>query len=144
MISMDLIPIVWIGVAVVFAIIEAITTGLTSIWFAAGAAIASIISLFTDNIIIQAAVFIVVSVALLVLTRPIVKKHINRKIERTNVDALLGMNGIVVSAIGKSECGAVRADGKVWTATAEDSIEAGTEVKITGISGVTVTVTPKE
>lgn len=136
----NILALVWIGVAVVFAIVEGVTTGLTSIWFAGGALAAALTAIVTDNIYIQAAVFILISVVLLIATRPLVKKHINNKVEKTNVDALTGMKGIVIAAISPNETGAVRADGKVWSATADCEIGPGSEVEITGIKGVTVSV----
>lgn len=142
MISFDYLAIVWIVVAVVFAIIEAMTTGLTSIWFAGGATAACVVALVTKNFWMQAGVFVLVSLLLLIATRPFVKKHINSKIEKTNVDAVIGVKGIVVSAISPNEKGAVRADGKVWTASSNLEIGAGAEVEIISIKGVTVDVKP--
>lgn len=144
MINTGLIPVVWIAAAGVFVIIEAVTTGLTSIWFAVGAAFASVISLFTSSIILQCTVFILVSIALLVLTRLLAKKRFSKDIEKTNIDALIGKKGIVALDIEPLQKGTVKADGKIWAATAEKNIETGTKVIITGINGVTVMVSPDE
>ena len=142
MIGFDFIAILWIVIAAIFAVIEAMTTGLTSIWFAGGAIAAGVVAMVTDNLWIQFGVFVAVSILLLIVTRPFVKKHINGKVEKTNVDAIIGMKGIVVSAIEPHENGAVRADGKVWTAQSDYEINAGKEVEIIGIKGVTIKVEP--
>lgn len=135
---------IWIGVAVLFAIIEAMTLGLTSIWFTGGAVVAFLVSLATDNLYIQTGTFIVVSIILLLVTRPIAGRHLNSVIEDTNVNALMGMKAIVVSSIVPNEVGTVRADGKMWSAKCEQEIPAGAEVRITGIRGVTVDVVPEK
>ncbi len=135
---------IWIAAAVFFVILEAVTIGLTSIWFAGGAIVAAITAVFTDSIVIQATVFTLISIGMLVATRPFVRKHINSKVEKTNVDAIIGMTGIVVSAISPNESGAVRADGKVWTAVSDAYIAPGAEVKIKDIKGVTLHVTELE
>ncbi len=135
-----LIAAIWFGAAVVFAIIEALTVGLTSIWFGGGALIAGIIALFCDNILIQIAVFLGVSIVLVAITRPLAKKHLNDKAQKTNVDAIVGMHAVVVSSIDPPMSGQVKADGKVWTAVADFPIDKGEEVKVIEIKGVTLKV----
>ena len=95
--SIDILAVVWISAAVVFGIAEAITMGLTTIWFAGGAVAAAVSAMFTDSILIQVIVFIAVSSALLAATRPLVKKHINSRTEKTNIEALAGMAAVAVS-----------------------------------------------
>ena len=60
--------IVWLVVCVLFAVSEAMTAGLVTIWFALGAFVASIVSIFTDNFLVQLTIFVVVSVISLVYT----------------------------------------------------------------------------
>ena len=140
----EYITFIWIGIAVLFAIIEALTLGLTSIWFTGGAVAAFLVSLATDNLYIQTGTFIAVSIILLLVTRPLAGKHLNGRVEDTNVNALIGMKAIVVTSIMPNEVGAVRADGKVWSAKCTQEIPAGEEVRITGIRGVTVDVVPEK
>lgn len=135
-----ILALVWFGAAVVFGIVEAITTGLASIWFAGGAVAAGIVALFTDNIMIQVAVFLVISIVLLVFTRPMAKKYFNNKAEKTNIDAIIGAPAVVLADIRPPEAGQVKADGKVWTAVADEVIEAGSEVKVIEVKGVTLRV----
>ena len=64
---------VWLGVTVLFAVIELITVQLTTVWFALGAFIAMLLAVFgVDNLAVQITVFAVVSAAALILTRPLV------------------------------------------------------------------------
>ena len=135
-----LIAAIWFAAAVVFAIIEALTVGLTSIWFGGGALIAGIVALFSDNILLQIGVFLGVSIVLLAITRPLAKKHINDRAEKPNFEAIIGIKGVALSAIEPPNSGQVKADGKVWTAIADRNIEAGEEVTVLEIKGVTLKV----
>ena len=69
----------WLILFVIFAALELVSLGLTCIWFAVGALAACVTSLITDNWIIQAIVFIIVTVVVLIFLRPIAVKYINNK-----------------------------------------------------------------
>lgn len=133
--------ILWIIAAAIFAIIEALTLGLVCIWFAGGAVGAAIAAMLGASPIVQVVVFLGVSIVLLALTRPIARKRLNDKTEKTNVDALIGQTGIVEEKITQYKTGQVKADGKVWTAACETGeIDEGAVVVIKSIKGVTITV----
>lgn len=135
---------IWIAAIVVFLIVEGITVGLTSIWFAFGSLAALITELLGLSLWVQLAVFLVVSAAALWFTRPLVKRH-NAKRAATNADRVLGQTGLVVSCIDNlEETGLVHADGKDWSArsVSGQSIEAGTEVTVIRIEGVKLIVEP--
>lgn len=130
---------IWLGATVLFGAIEAITVGLTSIWFAAGALLAMITAACGGSVWLQFAVFIVATALLLVCTRPLVKKILKPKEEKTNAAALVGQEAIVVETIDNdAAAGAVRVGGKVWTARSEDGdqIPADAKVIIARIGGV--------
>lgn len=132
---------VWFLAAGVLAVIEAITLGLTSIWFAGGAVGAAVAAMLGAPLIVQVIVFLVLSTILLAVTRPLVKKRLNAKTEKTNVDALIGQTGIVEEKITQYKPGHVRADGKIWTAAcASGEIKKGAIVIIKSIKGVTIMV----
>lgn len=134
---------VWIIFAVFMLICEGLTTQLVSIWFVIGAAAAAVTCLFTDSILIQSVVFIVVSLLALVITRPLVKKYVNTKKEPTNSDRLIDRVGIVTLDINnKLGQGQVNVDGKIWSAKSagENEIKAGANVRITAIEGVKLIV----
>ena len=94
---------------------------------------------------VQVIVFLAVSVIMLVIMRPIVRNKFNNRVERTNVEALPGSEGIVEERVTHLEPGAVRADGKVWSAVCADgeTIEKDTVVVIKSIKGVTLMVEEK-
>ena len=140
---MDTMTIIWLVLAILMAIIEAVTVQLVSIWFVAGAVASCITSLITDNVIIQAIVFVAVTAIALIVTRPIVKRMKEKAPEPTNSDRCIGKEGVVVTAIDNSSAkGQVRVGSSVWTArSADDSvIPADTHVTVVAIEGVKLIV----
>lgn len=133
----------WSVAIVVFLILEAVTVGLASIWFAAGSLAALISALFGAPEWLQILWFVIVSGITLWFTRPLVKKYINSKSQPTNADRVIGMTGQVTERIDNiAATGAVFLNGKTWTArsaTGED-IEAGQLVKANSIEGVKLIV----
>lgn len=134
----------WVGAIVLFVILEAMTQGLVTIWFAGGALAACIAALLHVGLWPQIAVFLVVSVALILLTKPLQKK-MGERIQKTNVDAMIGRAGTVEEEILPGMTGRIHLDGKLWTARSEENelIPAGARVIVTAIEGVTVTVVPE-
>lgn len=140
-------PVFWLIVAVVFAVIEGLTMGLTTIWFTGGAIVALVVSLLGAGVPVQVVAFLVVSILLLILTRKIFIKKLHTGQEKTNVDALVGMGAVVTTEIKPFEPGIVKLNGQDWTAIAEDSnteIAKGVKVKVVRIEGVKTVVTPFE
>ena len=136
----------WLIVMIGFLIAEALTVGLVGIWFAGGALVAVILSLFEVSPLMQVIVFFAVSICLLVFTRKIFVEKLNTGNENTNVDALIGETGQVTMTINPMEVGQVKLKGQVWSALADDSlltIEEGTYVTIKAIEGVKLIVIPK-
>lgn len=132
---MDTIEIVWAALIIVFLIIEGLSPALTSIWFAAGAIAGLILSLSGLDVVWQIAAFIVVSVVALILTRPLAKKFVNRKIQPTNADRVVGQTGIVTEDIDNiAETGAAKIGGKIWTARSESGSPIATGTIVTGVS----------
>ena len=135
--------IVWLVLLIIFAASEAVTVGLTSIWFAAGALAALIAALVGGPLWVQVALFLAVSLLCLAAVRPLAKKHLNDKVVPTNADRVIGAEAQVTEDIdnihGK---GAVIIRGIAWTARSEDGspIPAGTMVKVLRIEGVKVFV----
>lgn len=139
--------IIWLVIAAILIVSEIVSLGLTTIWFAGGAIVAAILAHFGAHWIVQILVFAVVSLVLLVLTRPIAQKHLMKDVEKTNVDGLIGTVGMVIETIdnAKSE-GAVFLDGKEWTARAVNGevIQKDSKVKVESISGVKLMVSKSE
>ena len=136
---MDYMIWVWLGAAVVFGVVEALTAGLVSIWFVAGSAAALIGAFLGAGLGVQVALFVVVSAAALAVTRPLVRRYTAGKAVPTNLDRVLGDSGKVMETIdNENSSGAVYVDGKTWTARSDDVavIPHGTTVKILRMEGV--------
>ncbi len=135
-------PIVWVVVAIVMAIIEAISLGLTTIWFAAGALITIVFAMLGVSYYVQIVIFLASSFILLVLTRPIIKKYLKVGEVKTNVDSLIGKRCIVTSDITEHKFGQAKLAGQVWTAKSQtqETILAGEEVKVVAVEGVKLVV----
>ncbi len=136
----------WSIAIVAFLVIEAATVGLASVWFAVGSAFAMITAMLGGNLILQIVVFIVVSAATLVFTRPLVKKYVNSKVEPTNADMIIGKECRVVETVDNiAGTGAVYVDGKTWTARSlnDEIIAEGELVKAQRIEGVKLIVSKK-
>ncbi len=139
--------IAWLILLAVLLLIEIITLGLTTIWFAGGALVAFIVSLFYDNLLVEIILFLVISVLLLYFTRPYVIKYFNPKRVKTNYEGLVGKEALVTITIDNIHAqGQVIVDGQEWTARSSDSsiIEAGIRVIVQDISGVKLIVKKKE
>ena len=136
--------ILWIGVLVASIVIEAMTMGLTSIWFGGGALTAMIVELLNGSISLQIIVFLIISLILLFYTRPIAVKHFNQKREKTNLDTVIGRTAVVSIPIHNlKETGQVMLDGKEWTARSNDSskqFDKDALVKVVAIRGVKLMV----
>lgn len=136
---------VWLILAGVFLICEVLTTGFLIFWLAPGSLIAMIVSLFTDNIIIQTTVFLISSVILILATKPLIKKFANIETVKTNAQAIIGKKGLVTKDISSiNASGQVKVNGEIWSATGinDMDIPKNTKVEIVEIKGVKVIVTP--
>ena len=140
--------IMWLAVLVILVIVELATMGLTTIWFAGGALIATVIAALEGPVWLQFICFVVVSLVLLVLTRPVAMRYFNQNREKTNADSLVGKQAIVTLDINNLlGTGQVMLNGMEWSArSAKDDvkIEAGAVVVVKSISGVKVLVEPQE
>ena len=96
-------PIMWLIVLAVFLVIEAITVGLTTIWFAGGALLAAIASVLGASVLVQWILFLVVSLVLLIFTRPLAVRYMNKGVPKTNVNSLIGEKAVVIQKINNLE-----------------------------------------
>lgn len=138
----------WLILFIALLVIEIITLGLTTIWFAGGALAAFVLSLMEVPPVVQWAVFCAVSLILLFATRPWAVRYFNsQKKEKTNIDSLIGKTAVVTSTISNLEGkGEVYVNGLTWTARAgEDSvvIEEDTHVTVVAVQGVKLIVEVK-
>ncbi|HOV69554.1 MAG TPA: NfeD family protein [Clostridia bacterium] len=137
---------IWLVAAVVFAIIEAITAGLVTIWFVGGSLCAMVLAFFNIHPIIQVVVFAVSSILLLIFTRPFAAKFLKVRHIGTNADRLIGMKALVIEEINNTEgTGQVKVAGQVWSARSVDEsiVKPGTFAVVTEISGAKLMVKPE-
>lgn len=140
--------IIWIALIIVFAALEIVTVGLTSIWFAGGALAALLCYALGLNIVWQFAVFVAVSLVLLFFTRPWALKYFKPHLVRTNYEENIGQNVCITETVDNIKgTGTAVLKGQEWTARAYEEgkvFEAGTIVKVKEIRGVTMYVVESE
>lgn len=118
-------PLIWLGIVALFLIIEAATVGLTTIWFAGGALIAAIAAWIGAGEAVQWILFIAVSLVLLIFTRPVAVRYMNKDVEKTNVERLIGQKAVVIQEIDNlNQTGLVRVGDVEWMArTKSDDVQ---------------------
>ncbi len=137
---------IWLGALVLFLILEGQTAAVVALWFAAGAAVAMIAAICGAEIWLQAVLFTVVSVVLLALLKPVVRKYFTPKLQKTNADALVGTAGPVVEDIDNIQAvGRVKLGGMEWSArsTTGEPIARDALVQVDRIEGNKVFVSTK-
>lgn len=138
----------WLILFVILIVIEIGTLGLATIWFAGGALIAFVAAILGASLIVQVVIFFLVSIVLLVSTRPIAVRYFNKNKTKTNADSLIGKTAIVTAAIDNLQGkGDAIVNGQEWMARSEADdilIEKDKVVEITDIRGVKLIVKEKE
>ena len=141
-ISPAMLNLIWLGLFIL--VIEIITVGLTTIWFAAGALAALAANVLGANLIIQIIIFLAVSVVLLIFTRPWAEKHLNRKRVRTNYEREIGKVIRITEKVDNlDQTGKSVVDGQEWTVRSRndsDIFEAGALARVVAVSGVKLIV----
>lgn len=135
----------WLAAALIFLIIEISTPTLVFACFVVGGVGAAVSSTITDSYLIQSAVFAVVSIILVPLTRPLAKKITKPSPQKSNVDAMVGRPGLVIKKIDTSlDVGQVRVDGQVWQAVASESLDIDTKIMVDEVKGARLYVSKDE
>ena len=138
--------IIWLALMVLFLIVEAVCAlHLVSIWFAAGALVAAVAAMLNAAVWLQVLLFLAVSCVVLALMWPFVKKFLNPGLQKTNIDSVIGTEGLVTGEIDNLTAqGQVKLGGMEWTArsTSGEPIPVGTRIRVDRIEGVKVFVTP--
>ena len=138
----------WLAIFVVLLIIEIVTMGLTTVWFAGGALIAFCAGLMEFGTTVQIVVFLAVSIVLLVMTRPIAVKYFNQERQKTNAESLIGQQALVLEDIDTMQAvGRVEIRGQEWSAKTDEpdgKIAKNTVVVVDGIQGVKLIVRARE
>lgn len=137
-------PFIWLALLAVLLVVEAVTAGLTTIWFAGGALAAAVVSYFGAGITVQWILFLCVSLVLLIFTRPLAVKVMNRDVAKTNVNSLIGRKAVVIQEIDNlAQTGQVMISDIEWmarTASDGEKIPENAIVTIKEIHGVKLIV----
>lgn len=138
--------ILWLIVIVVCIVVEILTLGLTTIWFAGGALAAFVAALLSAPVWLQIVLFVLISAVMLLFTRPWAVRFINKDAVKTNYESMAGRVGEVTEQVDNLRAtGCVRVAGQDWTAraaTKTEIIPVGSEVVVERIEGVKLIVTP--
>lgn len=137
-------PIMWLILLACFLVVEAITVGLTTIWFAGGALVAAIASGMGAGTLMQWLLFLIISLVLLIFTRPLAVRYMNKGVPKTNVNSLIGERAVVIQKINNLEqTGQVRINDIEWmarTSSDEVTIPEHAIVTIEDVQGVKLIV----
>lgn len=129
----------WLIATGIFFVGEMATTGFLIFWLGVGSLLALVVSLFTSNLFIQTAVFVISSIILIFATKPLTDKFSKKDTVPTNVYTLAGKKGIVIETINPKEGkGQIKVGGEIWSALCDESlvIPKDSEVEIVKIQGV--------
>ena len=141
--------ILWLILTIVFAVIEALTLGLTTVWCAIGSAVAMVMDLCGAPVAAQLTVMVVVSIICFVVCMIWIKPRLDKKkkgyAQPTNADRYIGSEGVVIKDIVPDDGkGQIKVEGQVWSAKASMPISEGTRVRVTALEGVKAIVEPVE
>lgn len=139
--------VIWLLLVIVFLLIESATVCLTSIWLAGGSLAGMILSLFNVSVYVQIIGAIIVTIVLLLFTKPLAMKYINSKQEKTNCERLIGETIRIKETVDNlAQTGSAVVNGQEWTVRSVDDVilETGTLAKILSIAGVKLIVKKHE
>ena len=136
------IPWIWVAITIICIVIETLTLSLTTIWFAISAFIMVFIAFTPIPFTVQAFIFTIVSLLLLIFTRPFLKKKLNQKKIATNYERVIGQVAVVTKKITVLDKGSIKINGMEWTAAVKEDVvlEEGSKCTIEEIEGVTAYV----
>jgi len=129
----------WLVLVILLGILEGMTVNFVSIWFVISGLVTLLLSFVIDNFVIQFGIFVTLGILLLATTRKSLEKKLIQK-EKTNLDRIIGMKGVVTEEISELLVGEVKVDGKHWSATSVEPLKKGEVVRILKINGVKVEV----
>ena len=135
----------WLVLMLVFLLVEACTVSMVSVWFAIGALAAMVASLCGGELWLQLVLFVVISAAALLALRPLARKYFTPRLTKTNMDAVIGQEGLVTVTVDNTHAvGQVRLGHMEWSArsTSGEILEEGTRIRVDRVEGVKVFVTP--
>lgn len=140
---MEPMQIIWLVLVVAFLVLEAFTVALVGVWFCVGAIVSLLIALVAPGAVgLQIGAFLLVSILMLLLLRPIVRKLSVQKDVPTNADANIGKKAQVVTEVQPGRVGRVKLEGLEWAAKSEAVLPVGSWCRVLAIEGVKLVVAP--
>lgn len=135
-------PWFWVAITVICVVVETMTLALTTIWFGISAFVMVFLAFLPIPFAIQLFIFVVLSLILLIFTRPLVQKKLSQKKITTNYERVIGQIAVVTKKITAIDKGAIKINGMEWTAAVRENItlEKGSKCVIEEIAGVTAYV----
>jgi len=132
----------WILVAIVCGAIEIFTAGFWFLWLAIAGVVVALLVQFglLPSLELQLLIFALITLLLIIFTRPLVMKFVKSNDAVSNVKALIGQHGITISRIVPMQFGQVKVNGEIWTAISEEELEENTRIEVIGIDGVKLLV----
>ena len=135
-------PWLWVAVTVICIVIETLTLSLTTIWFGISAFVMVFVAFTPIPFVAQLFIFVVLALILLIFTRPLLKKKLNKKKIATNYERVIGQVAVVTKKITVLDKGSIKINGMEWTAAVKEDVtlEEGSKCVIEEIAGVTAYV----
>lgn len=133
----------WVVAIVVFIVLELATpSALISIWFAVGSFAAFVLAWLGMELWVQIVLFFLVSIASMLVVRPMSTRYLRGNIVPTNADRFIGEIGVVVESIKDDKWGSIKVNGTQWSAVEvnHETVEIGGKVKIVAIEGAKMLV----
>ncbi len=137
---MDIMFWVWLGIFVVALTIEFMTADMVSIWFSIAAIPSFLLALFSGWVWLQVTLFIVLTIVLFLFTRPVVMKYFKVNEIKTNVDSIVGQEGVVIVKISENGRGRVQLRLNDWAAVAHETIDVDERIRVLDVEGATLIV----
>lgn len=125
---------------VLLELIVGIDTGLDMVFIGSALIIGGLVTWPAESWVLTLIITSAICVAYVILGRRYIHRLTYVKKVKTNVDTIAGQNGIVLKSISKNVDGRVKVGNEEWKARADEDIEQGEEITVTGISGVTLNV----
>lgn len=130
--------VVWLTVAVVFVILELLTTALVSIWFVPGAVVTALLSMLVKNLTVQVLVFLAISGIVIFLSKKVFRRTRAEQLTNPN-ELLIGKTAIVKEGTAATEAKVLVGD-VYWRAVSAQPLTEGELVTVIAVNGNTLTV----
>lgn len=134
--------VIWLLVVIVSLIVEIATVDLVSVWFAAGGIVALVLQLLSVPTMLQIVSFVLVSIMMMVIIRPIAKKYLKTNIVSTNYDRVIGKHALVTKPIDADTKGEVKVLSTFWSASSIDNspLSPGEYCEVLAVEGAHLVV----